>query len=104
MRMEFEFFGFEPDAELRSNAQRSLEKLIDLAPYGSVPVALIEKNLDGYRCAIELYTKRGPFIANSQHLTPDAALTQVCEKLLEKLARWNRRRAIAKTAVSLASN
>jgi ribosome-associated translation inhibitor RaiA len=100
MSLQFQFFGFDPDDELKKNANRSLNRLLDLSPYGSVPVALLEKTAEGFRCAIDLYTQHGPFIAHACQSTASQALTHVCETLQKKLARWKdmRMQAAAKKA------
>jgi ribosome-associated translation inhibitor RaiA len=88
MSLQFQFFGFDPDHELKRNANRSLDRLLDLAPYGSVPVALLEKTVEGFRCAIDLYTQHGPLVAHSCQSTASQALTHVCKTLHKKLERW----------------
>jgi ribosome-associated translation inhibitor RaiA len=88
MSLRLQFFGFVPDDDLIANANRSIERLIDLSPYGLVPVALLEKTKEGFRCAIDLYTMRGPLVAHSYQDTPSQALEKVCEVLQEKLSRW----------------
>lgn len=93
MSLQFQFFGFDPNDELRKNANRSLERLINLSPYGSVPVALLEKTEEGFRCAVDVYTQHGPFIAHSCQSSASQALTNVCEALYKKLARWREDRS-----------
>ena len=88
MSMQFQFFGFDPNDELQKDANRSLEKLIDQSPYGSVPVALLERTKEGFRCEIDLYTRHGPLIAHSCQDTANRALTKVYEVLQQKLSRW----------------
>jgi hypothetical protein len=85
MSAQFRFFGFVPDYDLKKNANSLLARLIDLSPYGTVSVALIEKTAEGFRCAIDLYTQHGPFIACSFRKTASEALNHVCEELHKKL-------------------
>lgn len=92
MCMQFQFFGFDPDDDLKNNANRSLDRLLDLSPYGSVAVALLERTTEGFRCAIDLYTQHGPFIAHACQSTASQALTHVCEALQKKLVRWKETR------------
>jgi hypothetical protein len=92
MSLQFQFFGFDPDNDLKKNANRSLERLFDMSPYGSIPVALMEKTAEGFRCAIDLYTHHGPFIAHSCQATASQALTKACKTLHDKLAHWRQTR------------
>lgn len=92
MSPHFQFFGFEPDTDLQINADNALDRLVDLAPYGSLPVALLEKTNDGFRCAIDLYTRHGPFVAHSEQSTASAALTHVVDAIRKKLERWKEMR------------
>lgn len=88
MLLEFQFFGFDPDDDLQKNARRSLDQLLNQSPNGSLPVALLEKTEDGFRCAIDLYTQHGPLIAQACQSTPSQALSHVCDTLQKKLVRW----------------
>jgi hypothetical protein len=89
MKPQFQFLGFEPEAELQRNANRSLERLLDLSPYGSMAVALLER-LDGrFRCAVDLYTRFGPLVAQSCQNEASTALIHVCLALQAKLEHWS---------------
>lgn len=92
MSLQFQFLGFDPDDELKRNANRSLDRLLNMSPYGSVPVALLEKSEEGFRCAIDLYTQHGPFVSQACQATASQALTRVCEALHQKLGRWREKR------------
>lgn len=92
MQTQFQFLGFEPDHELRVEAQHKLERLLDQAPYGSFAVAVIEKMDQGYRCAIDIYTINGPFVAQSQHTSAGAALNRVMKMLTLRIERWREKR------------
>jgi hypothetical protein len=84
---QFQFLGFEPEAELQRNANRSLERLLDLSPYGSMAVALLERVGGRFRCAVDLYTRFGPFVAQSCQSDASTALTHVCLAIQAKLER-----------------
>ena len=86
---EFTFVGFEPDEELRIQANRSLDRLLENAPYGSIAVALLEKNEAGYRCSIEIYSRNGPFTGSGSDHTGKGALETVLKILAPRLKRWS---------------
>ncbi len=88
----FHFFGFEPDEELRTYAEQRLDRLLDLSPYGSVAVALLEKTEHGFRCVVSVYTKHGPFIAESTQYLADEALVHVMKTLTSKIENWREAR------------
>lgn len=91
MSLQFQFFGFDPDDELKKYANRSLDRLLNMSPYGSVPVALLEKTEEGFRCAIALYTQHGPLVSHACQITANQALKRVCEALYQNLGRWKER-------------
>lgn len=92
MHPKFQFLGLEPEPELRADAERKLDRLLDLSPYGSVAVALLEKTEHGFRCAVSVYTKHGPFVAESSQDTADEALVHVTKTLTTKIENWREAR------------
>lgn len=92
MRQRFQFFGFEPEREFRDAAERRLHRLLDLFPHGSVAVALLEKTEHGFRCAISMYTKHGPFLAESCQDEADVALVHVVRSLTTRIENWSKAR------------
>ncbi len=88
MHPKFQFLGFEPEPELRADAERRLNRLLDLSPYGSVAVALLEKTEHGFRSAVSVYTKHGPFVAEFCQDTADEALVHVMKTLTTKIENW----------------
>jgi hypothetical protein len=42
MLSDFNFIGFTPNENLKEKAQQELDRLMDLAPYGAMAVALLE--------------------------------------------------------------
>lgn len=87
---DFNFIGFDPDDQLRMEANGIVAELLDLAPLGSIAVAMLEKSEDRYRCSIEIYSHHGPYTASSSDLSPNAALQTVLGLLAPRLKRWNR--------------
>jgi hypothetical protein len=89
MITDFQFFGFNPTDELKTKAIRALDRLLDIAPYGSMAVALMRKDEDMYCCSIEIFSKRGPFVARVSQKTPEASLEKSARMLSKKLERWH---------------
>jgi hypothetical protein len=94
----FHFKNFEPDTGLRHRANATLDRILDRAPYGTHAVAMLEREQEGYRASIDLYSKRGPFIASSVGLTAMEALAAVEAKLGRQLALWRANRGIGGAA------
>lgn len=94
---EFSFIGFEPDDDLRMQANCSLDELLEMAPHGSIAVALLEKNEAGYRCSIEIYSQHGPFSASGSDHNGKDALETVIRLIAPKLKRWNERLSRSRT-------
>lgn len=88
MSTQFQFFGFKPTYHLRKKACRSLNRLLDISPYGSMAVAILEKTQDGFRCAIDIYTRYGPLISQIRSKTAHKAIERVCETLEGKINTW----------------
>jgi hypothetical protein len=93
MFIPFEFKGFRPDDELRSRADQTLERILDASPYGAAAAAMLEKEGDGYRCSIDVYSRFGPFIASAKAAKPAEALTQAERALSRKFVAWKARRS-----------
>lgn len=89
---DFNFIGFTPDDDTKKKAYLATERLLDMSPYGSMVVALLQKDEVSYRCAIEIYSKHGPFTARVSDASPDAALESVVRSLSKKLERWTEAR------------
>ena len=94
MISDFNFLGFSPDQNLERKANLAVERLLDLAPRGSMAVALLEQENASFRCAIEIYSKQGPFIARGCADTAESALEAVVRSLSKKLDRWRGRREV----------
>lgn len=92
MPFQFKFMGFNPDLTVRSAAQRTLDQILNQSPYESHPVALLERSAapsqDHYHCAVEIYTRFGPFMASAEKSTALEALAAVEQALLRKLRTW----------------
>ncbi len=91
----FNFIGFTPDDDTKKKAYLAVERLLDMSPYGSMVVALLQKDDVSYRCAIEIYSKHGPFIARASDASPDVALESVVRSLSKKLERWKEARRLS---------
>lgn len=95
MISKFEFMGFLPNEELREKSNLALERLLDLAPYGSIAVALLEKTDVTYSCAIEIYSKQGPFSVRVTDARAEAVLEAAVRALSRKLDQWKELRRSA---------
>lgn len=92
---DFNFIGFEPTEELKKRAYLASERLLDLSPYGSMVVALLQKDDLSYRCAIEIYSKYGPFIGQSSDEDPEIALKNAVRFISKRLDHWKQRRGLS---------
>jgi hypothetical protein len=88
MIQNFNFIGFSPNENLREKSNLVLNRLLELAPYGSVAVALLEKDARSYGCSIEIYSEQGPFTARCHDDSPEVALENVTRSLSQKLEHW----------------
>jgi hypothetical protein len=73
---------------LKSVANLALSKILDRAPCDSKAVALLEKQDDGYRCSLDIYSLLGPFMASSVRPTAIGAIYAVEEKLKNQMEFW----------------
>lgn len=85
---DFTFIGFDPDQDTVKKAYAILDRLMNHAPYGSMAVALLQKESQIFRCAIEIYSLHGPFTAQAFNPSPEEALKTVAFALSEKLQKW----------------
>jgi hypothetical protein len=93
MKNQFHFKNFEPEFKLRFQANLVLNRIMDEAPYGSMAVGLLLKQSDEtYRCALDVYSKHGPFMANAVGITPEQALKAMEEKIKNQLGWWKSHR------------
>lgn len=88
MLSRFHFIGFEPDLNDRLKANRTLDRLMNMAPYGSVSVALLEKSEPGYRASIDIYSKHAPFSASVVAASASDAISRIEQAIAEKLLTW----------------
>jgi hypothetical protein len=92
MRQEFHFKSFEPGTGVRRKAEDVLDRIMDLAPYGSIAVALLERQDDGYRCSMDVYSKIGPFMASAMAQSAFDALEILEKRMVARIDRWKRHR------------
>jgi hypothetical protein len=88
MKTQFHFKGFEPNHELKTQANLSLNRTLGLAPYGSTGVGLLEKQENGFRCSVDIYSRYGPFIASAVEAIPELAIAALSKKLKHQLEVW----------------
>lgn len=98
MISQFYFKGFNPEEALQFEANQVLDRVIERAPYESTVVALLEMEAEQYRCAIDVYSRLGPFIAQSGHPNPLLALHAAERMIGEKLKHWRESRFTAPDA------
>jgi hypothetical protein len=79
MNSQFHFKNVEANDDLKSAANLTLCKILDRAPYDSTAVALLEKQENGYRCSLDIYSLRGPFMASTVGKTPLSAIQAIEE-------------------------
>ncbi len=93
MNNQFHFKRFEPDFKLRFQANLVLNRTLDVAPYGAVGIGLLEKLGEGeYSCALDIYSKHGPFMASVVGPTPEKALEYLEEKIKKQISWWKSHR------------
>lgn len=96
---KFSFVDFEASPDLQEMAALAMEQIIDHAPYGAHPAAMIKRIVSDYgvqyHCAVELHTRYGPFTARAQRSDAISALISVEHAMLAKLRRWARNRPVA---------
>jgi hypothetical protein len=86
MNSQFHFKNFEPEFQLRFKANLVLNRTLDVAPYGSIGIGLLKKHGENdYCCALDIYSKQGPFIANAVASTPEKALECLEEKMKNQI-------------------
>jgi hypothetical protein len=96
MNNQFHFKNIELNDELKSIANLMLSKILDKAPCDSKAVALLEKEDDGYRCSVDIYSLLGPFMASSVRPTAIGAIYAVEEKLKNQIDFWWSHRGAAR--------
>lgn len=93
MNNQFYFKNFEPDFQLRLQSNVVLSRILDTAPYGAVAVGLLEKRDEGdYYCALDVYSKQGPFMASAVRSDPESALSCLEEKIKKQIVWWKSHR------------
>jgi hypothetical protein len=93
MKNQFYFQDFEPEFKLRLQANLVLNRILDEAPYGATALGLILKQSEGsFRCALDIYSKQGPFMADAVSATPEQALKSLEEKIKNQLGWWKSHR------------
>ena len=92
MLSQFYFKDLNPSKELRSEANQTLDRILDEAPFGAITIVLIEKDGAQYRCSVDIYTKNGPLIASTVQATPLMAIKHVEDVLLTKLGKWKKKK------------
>ncbi|MFL5815197.1 MAG: hypothetical protein ACJ763_16590 [Bdellovibrionia bacterium] len=93
MNNQFHFKNFEPDFQLRLQANVVLNRTLDIAPYGAVAIGLLEKRDENdYCCALDIYSKQGPFMASAVGADPESALHCLEEKIRRQISWWKSHR------------
>ena len=88
MISQVHFTNFEADESLRILANSVLSKILDRAPSDSTAVALLERQEEGYRCSLDVFSRQGPYMASVVRATAAEAIRGIEEKLEEQLSRW----------------
>jgi len=92
MHTQFHFFDFNADEDLQIESGHVIEQILDLAPYGSVAIGQIKREAQSYLCSIDVYSRFGPFIANTVQPSPLLALHHAQDILTRKIRDWRLRR------------
>jgi hypothetical protein len=72
--------------------------VLDRSPYGSRAIAILEQEKDGaYRCALDIYSKQGPFIASAVGRTPLESVRAIEAKIGRQLELWRKNRGMGGT-------
>lgn len=94
MMNRFHFRGFQPTQELEKHADEVLSELSAEAPTDASFLGSVEVSPDGYVARLDVYSKHGPFLADSLALTPQSALDEVIERIRFLLDQWKERKAM----------
>jgi hypothetical protein len=90
----FHFRDFTPSDSLRSRANRTIQKIMELAPSDANITALLEAGQNGYHCAIEVAGQVAHFSAVTSHQIAQIALDKAELSILRKLDKWHKSRPL----------
>jgi len=88
MISQFHFKNFDADETIRARANVALGRILDRAPFGCTGVALLEKQDEGFRCSIDVYSQQGPFMASTVRATAGDAIHATQERLKNQIDWW----------------
>jgi hypothetical protein len=93
MSNQFHFKNFEPDFKLRFQANLIVNRILDSAPVGAFGVGLLEKEGESsYRCALDIFSSHGPFMASAVSATPEQALEGLENRINRQIDWWKSHR------------
>jgi hypothetical protein len=98
MISQFHFKNFDVDEVTRSVANLALVRILDLAPYGSKAVAVLEKQPEGYCCSVDVYSRRGLFVASVVRATAADAIHAIEKKLKKQIKSRSSQRFVLEEA------
>lgn len=88
----FEFFGFEPSNEMRSNAKEILGHVCSDSPSDANSVAQLTKTQRGFEGLFKVTSLAGTFLAHVVEADPVRAMQKLHEKMCEQLTTWKEKR------------
>lgn len=89
MFSQFHFKNFDANEEVKSIANVALDRLNELDGGASTAVGLLEKEEHGYRCSLDIHSRRGPFMASTVRPEAQEAI-RAAELKLKKQIEWSR--------------
>lgn len=91
----FEFFGFEPNNEMKSFAKEILGHVVGDSPSDANSVAQLTKTHRGFEGLLKVTSIAGTFVAHVvDEANPVHAMQKLHEKIFEQLSRWKEKREL----------
>ncbi len=97
----FEFFGFEPSNEMRSNAKEILGHVCGDSPSDANSVAQLTKTQRGFEGLFKVTSLAGTFLAHVVEADPVRAMQKLHEKMCEQLTTWKEKREFNATPAAI---
>ena len=92
MMDKFEFYGFEPDRDLKGAISRTLDMILGSAPSDADAKARLIRSREGFSGFIRLSSQAGTFMAEAVGKNPTETVSRLKERIFEQLSLWRRAR------------
>jgi hypothetical protein len=100
MQTQFHFKNMTPEPALRFTANATLDRILAKSPYGARAVAILEPDGESFRCALDIYSPQGPFMASAVGPTPLQVLRSIEARIGSQIEWWRAHRGMAASSVS----